>query len=257
MQRGFLPIWVLVVIVIAALGGGVVIYKTISPSKPIPSHSPTPTATIETTQAPSQIIEGQKGTITSPVQNTPEPTAIPQITATPISTPKPTASSTPKPSASATPSPSITLSPTPVPSCTPPPCAAPPQGCSYAGGTSCSCGTLVCPTPTPTPSPTPVPTNQPTAKVLYKKPDVFTFSPKDLTVVLGTVVTFENVTTQDVWVGSNPHPTHTDLPGFDSGILEPGQSFTFTFNTLNAAGWGYHNHLNPGIGGTIHVVEHF
>ncbi len=244
-QKGFLPIWILVVIIIAVSGGGVAVYKATTPTKPVPSLSPSPTATQETQPPSSLIIEGQKGTITSPVQNTPEPTIAPQITATPTHIPSPT--STPKPTASPTPqssaagqAPTPTASPTPAPTPAPTPVPTPTP-----------------PAPTPTPTPTPIPSNQPTATILYKKTDIFTFQPKDFTVVLGTVVTFENTTTQNVWVASNPHPTHTDLSGFDSGILEPGQSFTFTFNALNSLGWGYHNHFNSGIGGTIHVVEHF
>jgi len=46
------------------------------------------------------------------------------------------------------------------PSCTPPPSCPAPTGCTYTGKTTCSCGTLVCPTPTPTSTPTltPIPT---------------------------------------------------------------------------------------------------
>jgi len=35
-------------------------------------------------------------------------------------------------------------------------CIAPPAGCHYEGGTQCTCGTVVCPTPTQPPTPTPI-----------------------------------------------------------------------------------------------------
>lgn len=34
-------------------------------------------------------------------------------------------------------------------SCVPPPCPAPPEGCSYQGGSACACGQLVCPSEVP------------------------------------------------------------------------------------------------------------
>lgn len=79
------------------------------------------------------------------------------------------------------------------------------------------------------------------------------FSPTVLTVPLGTTVTFKNGSSGSLWVASNPHPTHTDYPGFDSTTVIPaGQEFSFKFNQRGT--WGYHNHLRSPEGGTI-VVE--
>lgn len=51
---------------------------------------------------------------------------------------------------------SLTPSPSPSPSsCIRPQCAAPPPGCNYQGGSACSCGTLVCASPSPRVSPAP------------------------------------------------------------------------------------------------------
>ncbi len=78
------------------------------------------------------------------------------------------------------------------------------------------------------------------------------FMPNRLTVPVGTTVTFTNSSSQSMWVASNPHPTHTDYPGFDA--LRPynqGESYTFTFS--KGGTFGYHNHLNPSQGASILV----
>jgi len=77
------------------------------------------------------------------------------------------------------------------------------------------------------------------------------FSPNSLTVKVGTTVTFTNQGTGSMWVASNPHPTHTDLPEFDEKSSAANYSFTFT----KAGTWGFHNHKNPGQGGTIIVTD--
>ena len=63
---------------------------------------------------------------------------------------------------------------------------------------------------------------------------------------------FKNKSTTDFWPASDPHPTHTGYPGFDSGkAVAANGKFNFQFN--KAGTWGYHDHLNPGIKGTIIV----
>lgn len=79
------------------------------------------------------------------------------------------------------------------------------------------------------------------------------FSPATLRVKAGTTVIFKNQASDGMWVASNPHPVHTGLPGFDAlQNISPGQSYQFKFATKGT--WGYHNHLQPGEGGTI-IVE--
>ncbi len=79
-----------------------------------------------------------------------------------------------------------------------------------------------------------------------------TFSPSVLSVPVGTMVTFHNGSMTPMWVASNPHPTHTDYPGFDSlKEIAPGQDYSFTFTKTGT--WGYHNHLNRNEVGTISV----
>ena len=79
------------------------------------------------------------------------------------------------------------------------------------------------------------------------------FSPSVLRVPTGTTVIFQNDTTEQLRVASNPHPTHTDLPGFDSGgSISQGSAYSFIFGKVGT--WGYHNHYNPSQSATI-VVE--
>jgi len=77
------------------------------------------------------------------------------------------------------------------------------------------------------------------------------FSPAEVVVSLGTTVVFENNSDRDMWVGSDPHPTHTDLPAFDQ--RQSGDSYQFTFERLGQ--WGYHNHLFPAHVGVVVVEE--
>ncbi len=78
------------------------------------------------------------------------------------------------------------------------------------------------------------------------------FSPSTITVKKGTTVTFRNDSSSQMWIASDPHPTHTDLPGFD-GLrgYNQGESYTYTFEKVGT--WGYHNHLNSSDKGTVVV----
>jgi plastocyanin len=76
------------------------------------------------------------------------------------------------------------------------------------------------------------------------------FDPPELRVKAGTTVVFAN-RVSEAYIASDPHPTHTDLPEFQSGLLKfSGYSFIFT----EKGTWGYHNHLKPSHRGTI-IVE--
>ncbi|HLD64247.1 MAG TPA: S-layer homology domain-containing protein [Candidatus Peribacteraceae bacterium] len=80
------------------------------------------------------------------------------------------------------------------------------------------------------------------------------FSPTVLRVKKGEMVTFKNMSVGSMWVASHPHPTHTDLAGFDAGEgQENGGLYSFTFNQIGS--WGYHNHSMPDHEGTIIVEE--
>ncbi len=69
-------------------------------------------------------------------------------------------------------------------------------------------------------------------------------SPAEITVKSGTTITFVNNGQQPHWPASDPHPIHTDLPGFDAKRgLEPGDIYRFTF--VKTGSFGMHDHLHP------------
>lgn len=79
------------------------------------------------------------------------------------------------------------------------------------------------------------------------------FEPATLTIKSGDTVEFRNESDEDKWPASDVHPTHELYAGFDAQktVLD-GDSYEFTFD--RAGRWGYHDHLNPDIRGSI-VVE--
>lgn len=78
------------------------------------------------------------------------------------------------------------------------------------------------------------------------------FHPQTLSIDAGDTVKFENKSSDDAWPASNVHPTHLLYPGFDAKKpLLPGDSYSFTFTKTGS--WGYHNHLEPDVQGTIVV----
>lgn len=80
------------------------------------------------------------------------------------------------------------------------------------------------------------------------------FEPNSITIKTGQTVTWTNKDSDDLWVASNPHPTHTDYPGFDElKGMSTGQTYSFTFTKIGK--WGYHNHLNPSQQGTVVVTQ--
>lgn len=93
------------------------------------------------------------------------------------------------------------------------------------------------------------------------------FNPKTLTIQAGETVTFVSKDSAAPWPASNVHPTHTTYPGsnrekcgtadestiFDACKgLAAGEEYSFTFTRTGR--WPFHDHRNPGKGGTV-VVE--
>lgn len=79
------------------------------------------------------------------------------------------------------------------------------------------------------------------------------FEPATITVSEGDTVTWENRSEVPMWVASDPHPAHTDYPGFDAGEgFAPGSSYSFTFDRVGS--WGYHDHLSSFRTGVV-IVE--
>ncbi len=80
------------------------------------------------------------------------------------------------------------------------------------------------------------------------------FKPKDLTISRGTMVHFVNESSIDMWVASDDHPAHTDLPTFDQFKgSPPGEQYVYIFD--QAGEWKYHDHLTPTAVGTITVTN--
>ena len=79
------------------------------------------------------------------------------------------------------------------------------------------------------------------------------FVPVTIKVKRNTQITWTNQDTDNHQVASDPHPTHTGLPDFDS--LEPlKQNDSYSFIFENTGSFTYHDHLNPLVKGTV-VVE--
>lgn len=81
----------------------------------------------------------------------------------------------------------------------------------------------------------------------------FGFITATITIKKGATITWTNKDSVNHMVASNPHPVHTDLPGFESQILAPGESYSFTFDKVGT--FGYHCHLHPSMRGTVIVTE--
>ena len=70
-------------------------------------------------------------------------------------------------------------------------------------------------------------------------------SPRDITVSVGSRVTFVNNDSQPHDMNSNPHPEHTDCPELNQvGFLSPGQSRQ-TGNLTTIRTCGFHDHGRP------------
>lgn len=110
--------------------------------------------------------------------------------------------------------------------------------------------------PAGTPSASPA-TTAPTASPAAAKREAVNisdtgFSPAVLTVPANTTVTFTNNGQGAHWPASDPHPTHNNLPGFDAKRgLATGETYSFTFTQKGT--WGYHDHLNTSLRGSIVV----
>lgn len=109
------------------------------------------------------------------------------------------------------------------------------------------------------PLPAPSQTNQtgtPTNTVATAPTVIYTnggFSPAELTVKVGTAVTFINQSDAPMWVASANHPSHTLYPEFDAkASVTKGGSYSFTFDKVGTH--PYHNHILLGKYGKI-IVE--
>jgi len=69
-------------------------------------------------------------------------------------------------------------------------------------------------------------------------------SPRDITVSVGSRVTFVNNDSQPHDMDSNPHPEHTDCPALNVGFIAAGAQ-GITLNLTTARTCGFHDHNQP------------
>ncbi len=80
------------------------------------------------------------------------------------------------------------------------------------------------------------------------------FNPSSVDIHANDWVFFKNTGKTDFWPASNPHPLHTDYSGFDAKkAVAPGAQYKFQFTKIGS--WGFHNHLNPSMHGTVNVTK--
>ena len=74
----------------------------------------------------------------------------------------------------------------------------------------------------------------------------FAFEPAELTVEVGATIEWDNL-------GSAPHTVTADDGTFDSGQLDPGETYAYTFDT--AGTYDYHCEIHPEMTARIIVTE--
>ncbi len=92
----------------------------------------------------------------------------------------------------------------------------------------------------------------PTPEVVEIKMTADAFVPAQISINKGDYIQFTNTDSKVHWPASDPHPTHTGLPGFDSlkGI-ETGKYFRYQFTQTGT--FAFHDHLHPALKGTVVV----
>lgn len=80
------------------------------------------------------------------------------------------------------------------------------------------------------------------------------FSPKSVTVKVGTTVTWTNKGGSPMWVASAVHPTHQELPGFDQ-LKSVGKGGIYSYTFTKVGNWKYHNHVGPSDTGVVVVTK--
>ncbi|MDB5187232.1 MAG: hypothetical protein JWM07_704 [Candidatus Saccharibacteria bacterium] len=98
--------------------------------------------------------------------------------------------------------------------------------------------------------------SQPTAETSSAATITYTdngFTPNTLTVKKNSVITVTNKSSKNVMFSSADHPTHQEQPELNMNTLNPGESGTITIT--KAGIWGYHDHIDETMTGTITVTE--
>jgi plastocyanin len=90
-----------------------------------------------------------------------------------------------------------------------------------------------------------------TFEVLYTETG---FSPSRLEVPVGATVNFINLTETPLWVGSDPHPLHTDYADFDAK-KDYLKDETYSYSFTSSGTYGFHNHKKSLHRGVITVID--
>lgn len=78
------------------------------------------------------------------------------------------------------------------------------------------------------------------------------YTPKDVTINKGDIVSFVNESDEYHWPASDLHPTHGVYPEFDPlRPVAPGEEWKFKFDQVGV--WKYHDHIRANKTGTITV----
>lgn len=81
-------------------------------------------------------------------------------------------------------------------------------------------------------------------------------TPSCVKVSQGAEIKWLNTGDENIQIGADPHPVHTGNKEVSYGgfvlDMDPGEEKTFTINKVGKT--GYHDHLNPSVGGII-IVE--
>lgn len=78
------------------------------------------------------------------------------------------------------------------------------------------------------------------------------FIPNKITVPVGSMVEFINDSSGEMWVASDPHPQHTDLPTFDQfRPFKEHSMYRYVFDKKGT--WGFHDHLKASFNGLVTV----
>lgn len=129
-------------------------------------------------------------------------------------------------------------------------------------------GTETAPTPAPAPkTKAPVATTKPsvtssTPRYVLVTYDGKGFSPKETTILKGGTVRFLNTSSDEMWIASDFHPTHTSYPvsskndclgsTFDMcKSVEKNGYWDFIFTEQGT--WKYHNHMKASMNGSVEV----
>ncbi len=117
------------------------------------------------------------------------------------------------------------------------------------------CGPAPTPTPTVTPTPEPRPTAAPTAAITFGEGLAVqisgqSYQPKALRVAAHSLVTWTNADPEEHSITQGEPGNRS---GFDSGILEPNETFTFTFD--EPGDYPYFCRIHNEMRGLVRVTE--